>query len=190
MIACLDVDYREATASAAGLAFHDWSDAAPVTEKVIPVVGVHPYQPGQFYRRELPCLLGVLHELPPVAVVIVDGYVWLDTGSVAGLGAHLYQALEGKVAVIGVAKTRFAGGRAAVEVVRGRSTRPLFITAVGMNAQIAAGHIRSMHGPDRIPTLLKRVDSLCRRAGWKVTPSPLLVRWLKPLDGLEHPRRV
>ena len=66
MIACLDVDYREAAAYAAGLAFRDWSDAAPAIEKVIPVVGVHPYQPGQFFRRELPCLPAVLRELPPV----------------------------------------------------------------------------------------------------------------------------
>ncbi|MGO8927059.1 MAG: endonuclease V [Limisphaerales bacterium] len=165
MIACLDVDYREPAAYAAGLAFQNWSDATPATEKVIPVVGVNPYEPGQFFRRELPCLLAVLRELPPVAVIVVDGYVWLDGVSVAGLGAHLYQALAGKVAVIGVAKTRFAGAGAAVEVVRGRSTRPLFITAVGMSAQRAAEHVRSMHGPDRIPTLLKRVDSLARRAG-------------------------
>jgi deoxyribonuclease V len=77
----------------------------------------------------------------------------------------LYQALAGKVAVIGVAKTQFAGAGAAVEVLRGRSTRPLFVTAVGMSAQRAAEHVRSMHGPDRIPTLLKHVDSLARRAG-------------------------
>ena len=165
MIACLDVDYRETAAYAAGLAFHDWSDATPAIEKVIPVVGVHPYQPGQFFRRELPCLLAVLRELPPVAVVVVDGYVWLDGVSVPGLGAHLYQALAGKVAIVGVAKTRFAGAGAAVEVIRGRSTRPLFITAVGMSAQRAAEHVRSMHGPDRSPTLLKRVDSLARQAG-------------------------
>ncbi len=99
-----------------------------------------------------------------MGVVVVDGYVWLDGVSVAGLGAHLYQALAGKVAVIGVAKRRFAGAGAAVEVVRGRSIRPLFITAAGMSAQTAAEHVRSMHGPNRIPTLLKRVDSLCRRA--------------------------
>jgi deoxyribonuclease V len=165
MIACLDVDYREAAAYAAALAFHNWADATPATETVIPVVGVHPYQPGQFFRRELPCLLVVLRELPPVTVVVVDGYVWLDGVSVAGLGAHLYQALVGKIAVIGVAKTRFARAAAAVEVFRGRSTRPLFVTAAGMSAQKAAEHIRSMHGPNRIPTLLKRVDSLCRKAG-------------------------
>ncbi len=165
MIACLDVDYREAAAYAAGIAFQYWPDATPATEKVILVEAVQPYQPGQFFRRELPCLLAVLRELPPVAVVVVDGYVWLDGVSVAGLGAHLYQALAGKVAVIGVAKTRYSGAGAAVEVVRGRSTRPLFITAVGMSAQKAAEHVRSMHGPDRIPTLLKRVDSPARQAG-------------------------
>lgn len=164
MIACLDVDYREAAAYAAGIAFHDWSDAAPATEKVVPVVGIHSYQPGQFFRRELPCLLAVLRELPLVGVVVVDGYVWLDGVSVPGLGAHLYQALEGKDAVIGVAKTRFAGAGAAAAVLRGCSTRPLFITAVGMSAQKAAQHVRSMHGPNRLPTLLKRVDSLARRA--------------------------
>ena len=165
MIACLDVDYREAAAYAAAIAFHDWSDAAPAVEKAVPVAGVQPYQPGQFFRRELPCLLAVLRELPQVAVVVVDGYVWLDGVSVAGLGAHLYQALAGKVTVIGVAKTRFAGAGAALEVLRGRSTRPLFITAAGMSAQRAAEHVHSMHGADRIPTLLKRVDSLARWAG-------------------------
>jgi hypothetical protein len=50
MIACLDVDYRESVACAAGLAFHDWSDVAPVAEKVGPVAGVHAYQPGQSVR--------------------------------------------------------------------------------------------------------------------------------------------
>ncbi len=165
MNACLDVDYREAGAYAAGIAFHDWTDAVAATEKVIPIAGVHPYEPGQFFRRELPCLLAVLRELPTVVVVVVDGYVWLDGVSVAGLGAHLYQALEGKVAVIGVAKSRFAGAGAAVEVVRGHSIRPLLITAAGISAQEAAEHVRSMHGSDRIPTLLKRVDSLCRQAG-------------------------
>ena len=164
MIACLDVDYRESIAYAAGLAFHNWPDAIPATEKVVPVVGVYPYQPGQFFRRELPCLLAVVRELPPVAVVIVDGYVWLEGVSVPGLGAHLYHSLAGKVVVIGVAKTRYAGARA-VEVLRGRSTRPLFITAAGMSSESAAEHVGFMHGPNRIPTLLKRVDFLCRQAG-------------------------
>ena len=32
------------------------------------------------------------------------------------------------------------------------------VTAAGMDLAEAAGHIQAMHGPCRIPTLLKRVD--------------------------------
>ncbi len=163
MIACLDVAYGTASACAAGIIFRDWKDATPLEEHVITVEGVKPYQPGQFFRRELPCLLAVLHSLAPVDVVIVDGYVWLGGTDKPGLGANLYQELGGRAAVVGVAKTRFKGADAACEIFRGRSKRPLFITAAGLNQEVVAEHVRSMHGPYRIPTLLKRVDELCRR---------------------------
>jgi deoxyribonuclease V len=128
------------------------------------IQGVQPYEPGQFFRRELPCLLSVLRKLPPVEVVIIDGYVWLGGSDMPGLGAHLYQALGGRTAVIGVAKTIFKGAEAVCEVFRGKSKRPLFITVAGMSQECAAEHVRSMHGPYRIPTLLKRVDELSKRA--------------------------
>ncbi len=163
MIACVDVAYENAAACAAGITFRDWADASPLEERVIPVQGVQPYQPGQFFRRELPCLLAVLRSLPSVELVIVDGYVWLGGTDKPGLGAHLHQALGGRAAVVGVAKSRFKGTGTAGEVFRGRSRRPLFITAVGLSQECAAQHVRSMHGPYRIPTLLKRVDDLCRR---------------------------
>lgn len=162
MIACLDVAYGSASAHAAGTTFRYWTDAIPLEEHVIRVERVQPYQPGQFFRRELPCLLAVLRTLAPVDVVVVDGYVWLGGMEKPGLGAHLYQALGGRTAVVGVAKTRFQGADTACEVFRGRSKRPLFITAAGLSQAIAAGLVRSMHGADRIPTLLKRVDELCR----------------------------
>ncbi len=164
MIACLDVAYGDAAAYAAGITFRDWADATPLEERVAAVAKVELYQSGQVFRRELPGLLAVLKTLPPVDVVIVDGYVWLGPGNQPGLGAHLYQALGEHTAVVGVAKTRFKGTDFAREVVRGRSTRPLFITAAGMSPECAAEHVRSMHGPYRMPTLLKRVDSLCRNA--------------------------
>jgi len=47
-------------------------------------------------------------------------------------------------------------------VLRGDSRRPLYVTAAGLDPAAAALHVRSMHGPFRIPTLLKRVDQLCR----------------------------
>jgi deoxyribonuclease V len=165
MIACLDVDYRDAVACAAGVTFRDWLDAETVDERVVYVRAVEPYAPGQFFRRELPCLLAVLWGWPPVGIVVVDGYVWLDGMTKAGLGAHLYQALAERVPVIGVAKTRFRGALGAREVIRGESRRPLFITAAGMETERAAEHIRSMHGCSRIPTLLARVDFLCRHGG-------------------------
>jgi deoxyribonuclease V len=162
MIACLDVDYRDPAACAAAIVIRDWSDANPAAESVVNIDAVAPYEPGQFYRRELPCLLAVLKTLPPVEVAVIDGYVWLDAAMTPGLGAHLHEALSRQTAVIGVAKTRFRGADHAHEVLRGTSARPLYVTATGISPEVAAGHIRAMHGDHRIPSILARVDRLCR----------------------------
>jgi deoxyribonuclease V len=162
MLACLDVDYRDSGAVAACLLFDDWTAAAPGAEVVVPIAEVAPYQPGKFYLRELPCLLAVLAAAPSrPEIVLVDGYVWLGDDE-PGLGAHLYEALGRKVAVVGVAKTRFARATAACDIRRGKSHSPLHVTAAGMDLSEAARHVKEMHGPHRIPTLLKRVDRLCR----------------------------
>lgn len=103
----------------------------------------------------------MLEQGPPADILVIDGYVWLEDER-PGLGAHLYRALGGKVAVIGAAKTRYAGVTLVQEVRRGTSGSPLYITAAGMDLSEAARHVSEMHGPYRIPTLLKRVDQLCR----------------------------
>jgi len=162
MLVCLDVSYSDNSACAAGVTFRDWSDAKPLDENVVRIQNVEPYQPGQFYRRELPCLLAVLQTLRAIDSAIIDGYVWLGGESRPGLGAHLYEALNQKVAVIGVAKTKFHSADRVSEVIRGSSKRPLFITAVGIQQAIAAEHVRSMHGDNRLPTLLARADFLSR----------------------------
>jgi deoxyribonuclease V len=51
----------------------------------------------------------------------------------------------------------------AKEVLRGQSRQPLFVTSVGLEDD-AAQCVRKMHGEFRMPTLLKRVDQLCRQA--------------------------
>ena len=164
MLACVDVDYRDHEAVAACVLFRAWADGDSAGEEVARVTPVEPYQPGQFYRRELPCLLAVLSKVrAPLETVVVDGYVWLGDETSPGLGAHLYAALGRTVPVIGVAKTRFAGG-AERPVVRGGSRQPLWVTAAGLDPDTAARHVAGMHGPFRIPTLLKRVDQLCRQA--------------------------
>jgi deoxyribonuclease V len=112
MIACLDVHYRDPGAHpeavAAGLWFHQWQDSASAAEVVLAIEQVAPYQSGELYLRELPCLLAVLEQGPPAEIVVVDGYVWLADER-PGLGAHLYRALGEKVAVVGVAKTSYPG---------------------------------------------------------------------------------
>jgi deoxyribonuclease V len=168
LIAALDVDYRrDDFAVAAGVWFDGWPAPAAQYEAVATVRDVAPYQPGQFFRRELPCLLAVLARGPAARVIIVDGFVWLDAGR-PGLGAHLHEALGGHSIVIGVAKTAYAGALDAVPVCRGASRSPLYVTVAGASAADAAAWVTAMHGPHRLPTLLKRVDQLARNA----TPSP------------------
>jgi deoxyribonuclease V len=163
MIACVDVDYRDAGATAAALLFRDWSDEQPIEEIVIPIERVEPYEPGQFYRRELPCLRALLAAArAKPQTIIIDGYVWLGDEQHPGLGAHLFEAMGREAAIIGVAKTKFAGAGQVEEVRRGTSQNPLYVTAAGLEVSEAARRIREMAGPFRIPTLLRRVDQLCR----------------------------
>ncbi len=164
MMACVDVDYRDHESVAAGLLFADWSSAHADAEWIERLPPPAPYQPGEFYRRELPCLLQVLQRAPgPLEAVIIDGYVWLDAESRPGLGGHLYEALQRRIPVIGVAKTAYRGAGFASAVRRGESHSPLYVTAVGIPTEQAAAGIQKMHGPYRLPTLLKRVDQLARQ---------------------------
>ena len=87
MIACVDVGYQHTQAVAAGIAFRDWLDESVVAERVVSLPDIQPYQSGQFFIRELPCLLAVLQLLPPVQIVLIDGYVWLEENR-PGLGAQ------------------------------------------------------------------------------------------------------
>jgi len=162
VLACLDVSYSDTGATAACVLFRDWPDGAPAHELTRAFPPADAYEPGSFYRRELPCLLAILGELAEVPeVVVIDAYVWLDASGKPGLGAHLYRALEDRVPMIGVAKSEFHGAPA-IPLMRGASRAPLFITSAGMPPEEAAQHIAAMSGGFRIPTLLKRVDQLCR----------------------------
>ena len=163
MIFCVDVDYQTGVATTAIVGFRAWPDARPSSEAVYRShAEAAPYEPGQFYKRELPCILDALQRVgAPIETVVVDGYVWLGPER-PGLGARLHAALGGGVAVVGVAKRSFLGATDAVPVTRGESRQPLFVTAVGMDVQAAAAHLLQMHGAFRLPTLLKHVDRLAR----------------------------
>jgi deoxyribonuclease V len=157
----VDVHYPDAGGAFAALVVAgDAEFATVVGEHVVRLDRVAPYQPGRFFLRELPAIAAVLASTDPVDLLVVDGYVDLDPHGRPGLGAHVHAQLG--VPVIGVAKTAFGPATQAAPVLRGTSTRPLFVTAAGLPVERAAALVAAMAGPHRLPTALRRVDALCR----------------------------
>ncbi len=144
ILAAFDVHYLEdGRASAAAVLFSDYSDTEPAAVYTQVLSGVADYIPGEFYRRELPAILALLKNFDQAPdEMIVDGYVML--GNRPGLGQHLFTTFYGKIPVIGVAKSRFKGA-SGIEVYRGKSARPLYVTSAGMDPEKAAERIRKMH---------------------------------------------
>lgn len=163
MILAVDVQYDHDCGHAAGLLFARWDDVAPLATVSKKQAGVGDYVPGEFYKRELPCILALLDELAQLPeIIVIDGFVFLDGHSQAGLGKHLYDALDSKASIIGVAKTAYAGIGDDYKLLRGDSIKPLFITCIGLELAGAKEYIAAMQGPHRMPVLLKTVDRLCR----------------------------
>lgn len=174
MIVAVDVHYEADLARAAGVAFAAWTDEAERSSKVLERTVPADYKPGHFYERELPCILPIVRAfLDEGAIdprragdcVIIDGYVDLGPER-PGLGRVLFEALERRVLVVGVAKTEFLAddpSRAPPSraITRGESKSPLFVTSTG-DVDEAAALVRTMGGSYRIPTILKRVDRLAR----------------------------
>jgi deoxyribonuclease V len=148
-------DARAAAVVAADAAFSHLA-----ADRIALVTQVEPYQPGQFWRRELPPLRAVLDGLDTMALLIIDGYADLDPDGRPGLGARACD--EFGVPVIGVAKSAFRGATHAIAVRRGASARPLYVTAAGMPRADAADLIRHMAGQYRLPDALRRADTLGR----------------------------
>ncbi len=165
MILAIDVHYRDDAAYCIGVLF-EWADMSPrqiIREVVSPV---QPYIPGEFYRRELPCLLQIIShtDIRSIDAIIVDAHVYLDDAMTHGLGGRLWDALSGHVPVIGVAKTSFhSNAQTTVAVLRGDSKQPLYVSAIGMDKAAAAALIQKMHGDYRMPDMLKKLDQLTRQ---------------------------
>lgn len=164
MIASLDVQYTDTAAFAAAVVFDDWQAASARSTYIASECSPEPYEPGCFYLRELVPLLTVIDKIiEPVETFVIDGYCHLSDSRDPGLGAHLLERLGKSKTVIGVAKNRFRDTTHAVELLRGKSQRPLFITSIGIGYEDAAKHIASMNGAFRVPALLKMVDQLARQ---------------------------
>jgi deoxyinosine 3'endonuclease (endonuclease V) len=163
--AAVDVYYKGEKAKAVCILFEHWASKEVLDTYAAVIQPVAAYEPGAFYKRELPCILNVLQQidLSLLDVVVVDGYVYLDDEKRKGLGAHLYEALQEKTPIIGVAKRRFHQNAAHVlPVYRGGSRHPLIVTSVGIEVSKAATAIQSMTGIYRMPDLLQYLDRKTR----------------------------
>ena len=165
-IAFLDAAYAGGAAGVACLLADTWTTATPTMEisRCLPCAPAN-YVPGQFYKRELPLLRAVIDDLASrPSILVIDGYVWLGATDAPGLGAHLFKELHAATPIVGVAKTGYRNDTWSKRVYRVGSRRPLYVTAAGVDTAKAAALVASMHGKHRIPTLLKQVDRLARKA--------------------------
>ncbi|MGW8161391.1 MAG: endonuclease V [Desulfobulbales bacterium] len=159
----MDVAYHGNNAVVGLVRFKGWNSSQPLSLNTIFCTAGHRYIPGEFYRRELPCLIKALESVKlDYSHVLIDGYVHLQEPQVKGLGYHVYEYLAGRAVVIGVAKSPLKVARDYVPVLRGRSRKPLFVSAIGMDSIAASVIIAGMHGKYRLPTMLKHADSLAK----------------------------
>jgi deoxyribonuclease V len=153
MKAVVDVHYRSDTAVAACVAFRGWQDGEPTRIVRATVAAAERYRAGRFFERELPSVLAVLVEAgEEYEAIVIDGFV------------HLAEALGYSTVIIGVAKSPLHIADRFVAIVRGRSVKPLFVSALGCPLDDAARAIGGMHGPHRIPTMLRLADRYARGA--------------------------
>ncbi|MEN0053310.1 MAG: endonuclease V [Mucilaginibacter sp.] len=165
MILAIDVYYRSNDAKAVAVLFN-WDDAANQQVIVEIIDDAAEYIPGEFYKRELPCILKLLEkiDLNLVDAIIVDGYVYVDNNMQYGLGGKLWEALLEKVPIIGVAKTSFYRNKETVnELRRGESLNPLYISSIGIDVNEATRLVKAMKGNFRIPDILKNLDQITKQ---------------------------
>lgn len=161
-IACFDAYYYRNCAKTCCILFETEPIEKSISEYCKITRFTERYIPGEFYKRELPGILEVYREIKEeINLIIIDGYVLLKDGKM-GLGGHLYEALEGKIPVIGVAKSYYINSKNYIKVYRGESNRPLYISSIGIEMDLAVSLVKNLNGKYRIPSILKRVDRLTR----------------------------
>ncbi|MDZ5460919.1 endonuclease V [Azohydromonas lata] len=150
---------------AAGVAFDEWD--APEASRTFTSRVAHIDKPlrAELDLRALPCLMLLLqeHALRP-DVILMDAPVHLDASETPGLGLKLYEALGGRLAIIGVSTRSMPGMPAQFEVFREEEARPVIVTSVGVDIGAAKTRVRAMHGKRRIPTLLKLAARIARES--------------------------
>ncbi|WP_244428690.1 endonuclease V [Flavobacterium sp. B17] len=135
MIYAFDTYYFENYANTVCIAFEDWNSDKETEIYTAKTAIISDYESGAFYKRELPCISNLLKniELKQGDFIIVDGYVTLDNDGKIGLGGHLFEALNHKFPVIGIAKNGFnSQDEIRREVYRGNSSHLYFLRQEGL----------------------------------------------------------
>lgn len=164
MILAIDVYYKENEAKVVAVLFNS-EDETPQSVVIDQIIGIEDYVSGEFYKRELPCIESILKKinLNDIEAVIIDGHIYVDDDGTFGLGGYTWESLNKKIPVIGVAKTSFFRNKNTVkEVYRGESKKPLYVSSIDIDLEIASNLIKDMKGDYRIPTILKELDRITK----------------------------
>lgn len=164
MLLAIDVYYKENEAKVVAVLFNP-EDETPQSIIVDQITGIEDYVSGEFYKRELPCIRSIFQKvnLNEIEVVIIDGHIYVDDDGTFGLGGYTWESLDKKIPVIGVAKNSFFRNKSTVkEVFRGESKKPLYVSSIGIDLDIATNLIKKMKGDYRIPTVLKELDRITK----------------------------
>lgn len=173
-----DTYYYKNQAKTVGILFENWGDLEPslTVSSWLGEDSYGPYIPGEFYKRELPCIINLFQtnniNLKEIDTIILDGLARLPGSSTEGLGIHLQNRIVELwpdldfydiPAIMGVAKTKFGdveNDEGTCTVLRGTAKTPLYVNTTWhlMSSTEAAEHLKEMHGDYRIPTLLKILD--------------------------------
>jgi len=156
MIHAFDTYYFDNSARTVCLTFNDWTDKTE-TSIVSDILKIRAdYKSGEFYKRELPCILSLISKLSLLEgdIIVIDGYVSLNSIGRKGLGYYSYEELNENFPVIGIAKNEFSeNDDQRLKVFRGISKKPLFVTSIG----VAALHA---HAPQPLRSRLSRRNSV------------------------------
>lgn len=164
MLLAIDVYYKENEAKAVAVLFNP-EDEIPQSIVIDQIAAIEDYVSGEFYKRELPCIESILQKvnLNDIEVVIIDGHIYVDDDGTFGLGGYTWESLDKRIPVIGVAKNSFFRNKNTVkEVFRGESKKPLYVSSIGIDLDIAINLIKDMKGNYRIPTILKELDRITK----------------------------